>query len=64
MAMRPKSVSNWKPSKPSKDLCDSAVLQPNAKDNKDSLTPDSPYTQAVGGSGKPSGDLGPRGRNF
>ncbi len=40
------------------------MLQPNARDNKDSLTPDSPYKQALGGSGKPSGDLGPRGRNF
>jgi hypothetical protein len=62
--MRPKSVSNWTPKTPTEELCCSKVLKPNANDNKDSLAPESPYKQALGGSGKPSGPFGPRGRGF
>ena len=61
---RVESVSNWDPKMPTEKLMDSDVLKPNAHDNKDSLTPESPYKQALGGSGKPSGDLGSRGRGF
>lgn len=39
-----------------------ALLEPNAKDNPDSLTPENPFKQALGGSGKPSGPFGKKGR--
>lgn len=61
---RPESVSNWDPKTPTEKLVDSKVLKPNAHDNKDSLTPESPYKQALGGSGKPQGPFGSRGRGF
>lgn len=49
---------------PTQKLADSKILKPNASDNKDSLTPESPYKQATGGGGKPSGPFGARGRGF
>lgn len=49
---------------PTQSLEDSKVLQPNAHDNKESLSAENPYKQALGGSGKPSGPLGQRGRGF
>lgn len=52
------------PNKPSGKLIDSKVLQPNAKDNPDSLAPQSPYKQALGGAGKPKGPFGRKGREF
>lgn len=64
MFKRPDSVADWMPATPTQELCDSKILMPNAHDNKDSLTPDNPLKQALGGSGKPSGPLGPRGRGF
>jgi len=39
-----------------------SLMEPNAKDNPDSLTPDSPYKQTVGRSGKPPGPFGKMGR--
>lgn len=62
MAKRPSSVSDWTPTKPTTKLADSAVLQPNANVAKNALPQDSPFKQAMGKSGKPSGPLGPRGR--
>lgn len=59
---KPSSVSDWDPPKPSKTLAQSQVLQPNAKDNPDSLVPNNPFRQALGGSGKPAGPFGKRGR--
>jgi hypothetical protein len=60
MANRPDSVSNWMPKKPTKT--NASLMEPNAKDNPDSLTPESPYKQALGGSGKPKGPFGKKGR--
>lgn len=59
---KPKSVSNWQPSMPTKT--NQSLMAPNAHDNKDSLTPDNALKQAVGGSGKPQGPLGKMGREF
>lgn len=65
MANVPKDgVSNWLPKQPTKTLEDHAMLQANAKDNPDSLTPESPFKQALGGSGKPAGPFGKQGREF
>jgi hypothetical protein len=61
MAM-PKSVSNWEPKKPSGKRPE--LLEPNARDNPDTLAPESPLKQAVGKSGKPSGPFGKAGREF
>lgn len=60
--MRPSSVADWQPKTPSKS--NQSLMTPNAKDNKDSLTPDSPIKQAVGKSGKPKGPFGKAGREF
>lgn len=60
--MKPQSVSDWTPKTPSKR--NESLMQPNAKDNKDSLTPESPHKQAVGRSGKPKGPFGKAGREF
>lgn len=49
------------PTKPTAKLIDSKVLQPNAQDNKDSLTPENPFKQALGGSGKPQAPFGKQG---
>ena len=39
-----------------------SLMNPNARDMKDALQPESPFVQAVGKSGKPSGPFGKRGR--
>lgn len=63
MANVPKDgVSNWMPAKPTKT--NQSLMEPNAKDNPDSLTPASPYKQALGGNGKPKGPFGKQGREF
>lgn len=56
------SVSDWMPKKPTKT--NSSLMEPNAKDNPDSLTPESQYKQALGGTGKPKGPFGKQGREF
>lgn len=38
------------------------LLEPNAKDNPDSLTPENPFKQAVGKNGKPPAPFGKMGR--
>lgn len=50
------------PSKPIKT--NQSLMEPDAKDNLDTLTPASPLKQAVGSSGKPKGPLGKAGREF
>lgn len=50
------------PVKPTKT--NQSLMEPNAKDNPDSLTPESPFKQALGGSGKPKGPFGKKGREF
>lgn len=60
--MRPQSVSDWMPKKPTSK--NEALLEPNAKDNPDSLTPESPFKQSVGKAGKPPGPYGKAGREF
>lgn len=60
--MRPKSASNWEPKTPTKT--NQSLMGPNAKDNKDTLTPENPLKQAVGKSGKPPGPFGKAGREF
>lgn len=61
MAMRPKSVADWTPPQPS---ARPELLKPNAKDNPDSLTPQNPHKQTLGGSGKPQGPFGKKAREF
>ena len=41
-----------------------SLMEPNAKDNPDTLTPNSPHTQAIGKSGKPPGPFGKAAREF
>jgi hypothetical protein len=60
--MIPKSVSNWKPSQPKGNR--DSLLQPNAKDNKDTLTPENSLEQHSGKAVKPSGMLGKKGKMF
>lgn len=59
---RQTSVSNWEPKTPT--ATNMSLMSPNAKDNKDSLTPESPLIQAVGKSGKPKGPFGKQGREY
>lgn len=61
---RPSSVADWMPSEPKTKLVDSKVLEPNAHDGPEAVTATNTYKQALGGSGKPSGTLGQRGRGF
>lgn len=61
---RPDSVSDWMPSEPKTKLVDSKVLEPNAHDGPEAVSATNTYKQEVGGSGKPSGPLGSRGRGF
>jgi len=60
MANRPKAVANWTPKMPTRR--NESLMNPNARDMKDALQPESPFVQAVGKSGKPSGPFGKRGR--
>lgn len=60
MANIPRSVSNWQPAMPTKT--NQSLMQPNAKDNPDSLTPTNKLVQAEGKSSKPSGMFGKRGK--
>ena len=60
--MRPKSVANWDPKKPTKS--NQSLMEPNAKDNPDTLTPSNMHKQAVGKSGKPGGPFGKAAREF
>lgn len=62
MAGIPNSVSNWQPGMPTKT--NQSLMQPNAKDNPDSLTPTNKLVQAEGKSSKPSGPFGKRGKGF
>jgi len=55
-------VSNATFKKPTKT--NASLMEPNAKDNPDSLTPNNPYIQALGGSGKPKGPFGKAGHQF
>lgn len=60
MAGIPKSVSNWQPGQPTKSNI--SLMQPNAKDNPDSLTPTNKLVQAEGRKGTPSGPFGRKGK--
>ena len=64
MGMMPESVSNVTidPSK-MKDAT-AKLMQPNAKEDMETVTGDNPQKAWIGSGGKPSGPFGQQGRNF
>lgn len=60
----PENVANWDPKMPSGSI--ESMLEPNAKDNPDSLTPENKQAITPGKSGgkMPDSELGQRGRAF
>lgn len=60
----PECVANWEPKMPSGSI--ESMLEPNAKDNPDSLTPENAQKITPGKSGgkMPDSELGQRGRAF
>lgn len=43
---------------------DNKLFSPNAQEDPDTVTGDNPQKAWIGGSGKPSGPFGPRGKMF
>lgn len=60
-----KSVANWDPGAgKGKDDKANKLMSTTASDAKDTMTGTNELKQFVGGSGKPSGELGQKGRQF